>query len=178
MTLQLITIPRLKNRQSVSPESFILAVRGLRVVERFPIVTHRLEAACFPTQAFTLQITNAKGRETIIIVQIFRSGEVVRMNIEDSCRLFLCFAKHDVGRSFYYCCSEGGEKRQRAAWVLLGGRRRDPFESEGSHLLVGHLSVISAPNFISLSPYPIFIMRFSTMLRFYLQLRFYVFIYT
>ena len=91
-----------------------MAVRGLRVVEG----SHCYSQASDPS-SHTRQMTNAKGRE-IIIIQVSRSGEVDQMDIEDSCRLFLCFAKYDVGRT-YYSCDVRREKRQRAASVLLGG---------------------------------------------------------
>lgn len=89
------------------------------------------------------------------------------MNIEDSCRLFLCFTKHDVGGSFY-CCSEGKIKGSEQLRFCLGGGA-EILESEGGHLLLATCPSsqrqICANSFISLLPCPIFIMRFSTILR-------------
>ena len=142
-----------------------MAVRGLRVVEG----SHCYSQASDPS-SHTRQMTNAKGRERIII-QVSRSGEVDQMNIEDSCRPFLCFAKYDVGRTYFFVMF-GGKKGSEQLRFCLGGRRRAILESEGAAFLVGHWPPVRhlSANFLILSPFPIFIMRFSTILRFYYDL--------
>lgn len=95
---------------------------------KVPIVTY----SCLRqlrARAFTLQITNAKGKVVIvIIIQDSRSGEVDQMNIEDSCRLFLSKVALLNTVLPVHCCDGWGrgEKRQRAAPVLLGGGAEHP----------------------------------------------------
>ena len=78
------TLSKVNNSRSLAM-SLACAVRGLGVVED-SIVTHRLQAACSGRKLSHVSKSNAKGKA--IIIHNFRSGEVDRMNIDDSCRLF------------------------------------------------------------------------------------------
>ncbi len=155
------------NGKNSSPLAMSLAsaVRSVRVVS---IVTHRLQAACIGRKLSHVK-SNAKGKA--IIIQDSRSGEVDRMNIEDSCRLFLSNVALLNTILPVHCCDGWGEGKLRAASVLLGGEAPSILESEGASFLVGHLSVISARKKFILYRCPYFNMRFSSILRSYYDIQ-------
>ncbi len=137
-----------KNNSSPLAMSLASAVRGVCVV---PIVTHRLQAACIGRKLSHVK-SNAKGKA--IIIQDSRSGEVDRMNIEDSCRPFLSNVAWLNMILPVHCCDGWGEGKLRAASVLLGGEAPSILESEGASFLLATCPSSQRQQKIILHRYP------------------------
>ncbi len=118
------------NNSSPLAMSLASAVRGVRVVS---IVTHRLQAACIGRKLSHVK-SNAKGKA--IIIQDSRSGEVDRMNIEDSCRLFLSNVALLNTILPVHCCDGWGKENCEQLRFCLGERRRASLSQRGPAFLL------------------------------------------